>query len=99
MNNENRKSESGHELVEVVADQASKIIKKLGGYGRTSRLLGVARSTVYRWTWPRSAGGTGGIIPPKMLPSLILAARRDGILLSPQDLYPEPSIHESEHHS
>ena len=99
MNTENQKSESGHEPAEVVADQAGKIIKKLGGFRRTARLLGVARSTVYRWTWPRSEGGTGGIIPPKMLPGLILAARRDGILLSPQDLYPEPSIHESEHHS
>ena len=78
-----------------LTDQASRIIAKFG----TVRLLAdalaalddasQARSlaTIYKWTWARHRGGTGGMIPARNLNAIIQAARNEGILLTPDDLY------------
>ena len=70
--------------------QAGRIIEKFGGHKRLAAILGVHRATIYRWTWPRERGGTGGVIPTKMVDRVIRAARVEGIFLSTSDLVPGP---------
>lgn len=76
----------------VISHQAKRVIAKFGGEGNMARLLSehlgrtVHRSTVYRWTWPRAMGGTGGLIPTGNQRHLIKIARDEGILLTPHDL-------------
>lgn len=43
--------------------QARKIIDALGGAQKTAELLGYTPATVYRWTYPKSRGGTDGLLP------------------------------------
>lgn len=68
--------------------QAERIIDKFNGRYNLARLIGKQPSTIYRWTYPRSKGGTGGLIPNKDLPLIRKAAREQGIYLTEKDLYP-----------
>lgn len=80
-----------------VSPQAARIIAKFGNARRLSRVLGdiaeiegnqaIYRSpaTVYKWTYPRSRGGTGGLIPTSAVPHVRHAARIDGIYLTTED--------------
>ena len=75
--------------------QAQRIIDKFGGHARLFHALKLVDpeccafvSNIYRWTYPRSKYGTGGIVPTRMLPILLKAARIEGILLTPEDLFP-----------
>jgi len=43
-------------------------------------------SALYRWGYPVAAGGAGGAIPTAALRSVRLAARLEGIFLTPEDL-------------
>lgn len=45
-------------------------------------------ATVFRWDYPRAKGGTGGFIPTKAWPDILLAARCDGIILTSEDFDP-----------
>ena len=47
------------------------------------------RVTVSKWKMPRSAGGTGGIIPIQHVRPLIGMAKRVGIDLTANDFLPE----------
>lgn len=47
-------------------------------------------ATVYKWTYPRDKGGTGGYIPSSAWEDVRQAARLEGILLKPEDWFPEP---------
>ena len=42
---------------------ASHIIALLGGPQATAELAGVHISRVFRWTYPKARGGTGGLVP------------------------------------
>lgn len=42
---------------------AKRVIEKLGGYTVVSQIAGVDVSQVYRWTYSKKRGGTGGLIP------------------------------------
>ena len=53
-----------------------------------ARLLGREPSHVYRWGYPSSRGGTGGVIPAKGLRELVALARLQGVLLTSDDLDP-----------
>jgi len=46
-------------------------------------------ATIYRWTYPKEAGGTGGVIPAPALKTVIKAARYAGVMLTPEDLTPK----------
>lgn len=76
----------------VLSHQARRIIKKFGNEGILADLLSaytgkpVSRSTIYRWTWPRSRGGTGGFVPSQKMRLLARIARQEGILLTPNDV-------------
>ncbi len=73
--------------------QAERVIRKFGGARRLSAVLkeiGRPRNatSIYRWTYSRTIGGAGGLIPSSGLKDVLLAARHAGIILSPDDLDP-----------
>ena len=68
--------------------QATRIITKFGGPIDLAKLLECAPSTVYRWTYAVSEGGTGGNIPPRPLSRIIALARIHGVHLTKDDVYP-----------
>lgn len=68
---------------------AESIIEKLGGPSEVSREVGVHRTRVSNWKRPRDCGGTGGLIPQKHIPALLLLAKRKGIDLGAEDFLPE----------
>lgn len=66
--------------------QAERIVKKFGGARRLSSILllvGKPRdpANIYRWTYSKERGGTGGLIPTSAWPDIIRAAKYDGILI------------------
>lgn len=78
-----------------IETQASRVFEKFGG---ASALFCSLRSqhseqfkdisAIYRWRLPKSKGGTDGLIPTRAIPHVMLAARLDGIILTPDDLFP-----------
>lgn len=49
-------------------------------------------SAMYRWDLPVSKGGTGGTIPRKALLEIFDIARLEGIVLTPDDTNPLPTV-------
>ena len=76
--------------------QAESVINKFGGARKLAKALNDVLppedqynpSTIYRWIYPRSAGGTDGEIPVSAMKAIIKAARYAGILMTVEDLYP-----------
>lgn len=76
---------------EMLSNVATKIVKKFDGAANLRNCLVHATgrnlnlTTVYRWTYPVSKGGTGGVIPGKWLAHVQRAARLGGLYLSEED--------------
>lgn len=76
------------------ATPAERVIAKFGGAYKLAAALGRVDgrkrvvTSVYRWTYPREKGGTGGYIPAAMVPTVMSAARLEGIFLEAGDFYP-----------
>lgn len=77
--------------------QAKRVFAKFGGVPSLHRALEAlgaehARNivTIYRWDYPRAAGGCDGVIPSLSMKSVLKAARYEGVLLTPDDLDPRP---------
>lgn len=70
-----------------MSNVAQIIIQKCGGPRAVADWLGVRLPTVYRWTYPKVRGGTGGVIPVEHQAPLIVAARVRGINLNPDDFF------------
>ena len=73
--------------------QAEKVIARFGGARDLARALAECDldrhpCNVYRWTYPRTKGGTHGYIPIHALQMVLAAARRNGIYLTQEDLRP-----------
>ena len=92
---EGRQSRSP-ELVEAAKQtMAERVIYKFGGARDLWRMINevapgtIDASAIYRWTYPREKGGTGGIIPTRNLALILKAARLQGILLDEGDFHPE----------
>lgn len=76
--------------------QAAKIITRFGGAYALSRALGGLQDTraarhpsvIFRWTYPRSRGGTDGLIPNAAWPYVKQAARYVGIFLTQEEMQP-----------
>lgn len=66
---------------------ALNIISKFGGHDVVSHIVGIDRSNVHRWTYPKDKGGTGGIIPARHQPVLLAKAQEMGIDLKPSDFF------------
>ncbi len=83
--------------VERSYSQAERIINKFGGVPNLVKALETAgrprhRQNIYRWTWPRERGGTGGVIPTSALEDVAEAARIEGVLLTPDDFDPRVKV-------
>ncbi len=76
--------------------QAERILRRFGGARRLAYILqtiGRPRnfSTIYKWTYPKERGGTGGFIPYTSWNDILAAARAEGILISSEDMDPRSS--------
>jgi hypothetical protein len=75
--------------------QAERVIAKFGGARRLYAALKEidpvncrTPSIIYRWTYPRQKGGTGGVIPTAAWTGILKAARIEGIFLTEDDFFP-----------
>jgi len=68
--------------------QASRIITKFGGVPALARAIGSRPQRIYKWTYPPERGGTGGYIPPAVIPRVKEAAEFLDIALTAEDWAP-----------
>jgi hypothetical protein len=66
---------------------ADRIIEKCGGVARTAELVGRSESWVYRWTYAREKGGTGGNVPRSAQEALLEASRQGKVEIEPADFF------------
>jgi acetylglutamate kinase len=71
---------------------ADRIIALCGGPQIVSEWLGISPTSVYRWTYPRSSGGSGGHVPQKHIEPLLEAAGRRGIPLTLQNFFDDATL-------
>lgn len=67
---------------------AQRVIEKFGSARKVAKAMQINVTTVYRWTYPRSKGGSDGLIPTEALRGVLMAARLEGIVLTPEELLP-----------
>lgn len=75
--------------------QVERVAARFGGiprlYAALNRLpdpaMRYSKPQLYRWNYPRSRGGCDGVIPTPALRAVLTAARWEGIVLTPFDLY------------
>lgn len=75
------------------SSQAERVIKCFGSprylYSALREIgLNYNLSTIYKWTYPTSKGGRGGLIPSNAWRDIIAAARYVGVVISSEDLDP-----------
>jgi hypothetical protein len=68
---------------------AQRVINKCGGIRNTAYIIGISVQSVYKWTIPRSKGGTNGLVPQKRQIELMVAAKNHGIQLTHEDFFPK----------
>lgn len=73
--------------------QAERVIGKFGGARQLSAILGAIgrpreKTTIYKWTYPRKRGGTGGVIPSCAWDDITAAARHKKITITAEDADP-----------
>lgn len=66
------------------------VIEKCGGHAVVAEVLGVDVSRVYRFTYPKERGGTGGVIPAKHQVTLLSEMPKRGVQLLAQDFFAIP---------
>jgi hypothetical protein len=66
-------------------DPAKTVIERLGGVDKVSEITGKHRTRVFRWMYPQTRGGTGGLIPQRQIPLLLDFANKNKICLAPSD--------------
>lgn len=69
-------------------EPASSIIDRFGGQVAVQNITGASRTRVYRWTQPKEAGGTGGMVPTDSAIKLLRYAREHGIQVTAEDFLP-----------
>lgn len=66
---------------------AHQVIEKCGGVAKTAELIGRSESWVYRWTYPKDKGGTGGLVPRSAQEGLLAAASAGKVDIEPADFF------------
>lgn len=81
----------------LICPQAQSVVAKFGGPYELARTLKecsddpedhYSPSTIYRWMYPKEAGGTGGEIPTRGIQAVMKVARLAGVMLTTEDIYP-----------
>lgn len=67
-------------------DQAIKVINRFGGVSRLARALQMDRASIYKWLFPKPY--SDGLIPTRVVPDVVAAARTLGIRLTDEDWAP-----------
>jgi len=70
-----------------VSPVAKNVIQKSGGVGKISQITGRAESSIYKWTYPKEKGGTGGLIPAEAQAELMAASMRGEVDLCAEDFF------------
>ena len=70
---------------------AQRVIAKFGGAAVVAELTQKHISRVFRWTYPKSRGGSGGFSPWAEAVKLLAFAPRHGVELTPADFFPFPT--------
>ena len=68
---------------------AERMIKKLGGAYKVAEMIHCSPQAVYKWTYPREFGGTGGLIPHRRQLELMLVAKLYGFDLTADEFFPK----------
>lgn len=68
-------------------EPASTVLAKIGGVEIAAQITGKHVSRIYRWTYPRNKGGTGGVIPHEDATKLLKHASDHKIALTPSDFF------------
>lgn len=71
-------------------EPAQTIIEKLGGASAVASIVGIHRTRVYGWMYPKERGGTGGTIPIKHAQRLLQYAEGEGIAVTASDFFGPP---------
>lgn len=69
-------------------EPAATIIDRFGGPDAVQQITGASRTRVYRWTQPKSKGGTGGMIPTPHALKLIAHAKEAGLPITAEHFLP-----------
>lgn len=72
-------------------EPAKSILDRIG-VETAAKVTGKHISRVYRWTYPSSRGGTGGVIPHTDALKLLEYSRAEGIGLGEADFLRSPSV-------
>jgi len=75
-------------MEQTVLPIAQRVIEKCGGHRVVAEMVGVDVCNVFRWTYPKDRGGTGGLIPARHQPLLLERARERRVPLTPADFFP-----------
>lgn len=70
--------------------QAERVLRKFKGARRLAVLIRRHPASVYKWTYPRERGGTGGLVPTEAWPAIAAAALVKGVKLTRNDTDPNP---------
>ena len=68
-------------------EPASTVLAKIGGVEIAAQVTGKHVSRIYRWTYPRSKGGTGGVIPHEDATKLLKHASEHKLELTAADFF------------
>lgn len=68
-------------------EPASTVLAKIGGVEVAASITGKHVSRIYRWTYPREKGGTGGVIPHEDATKLLKHASENKLELTPADFF------------
>lgn len=66
---------------------AERIIEKCGGVKATAEIVGKSESWVYRWTYDKDKGGTGGTVPRSAQEKIMRAARDGTVPVRAEDFF------------
>jgi hypothetical protein len=70
---------------------ADRVIAAFGGVPQLAAATGIPDKTIYRWRYPKTAGGSDGLIPSDRQQTILDAARRAGLELVAADLIGSPA--------
>jgi len=62
-------------MSDAYLDPAYTVIRALGGFEAVAKITSKHISRVYRWTYPKARGGTGGLIPQPEAAKLLAHAK------------------------
>ncbi|WP_347311391.1 hypothetical protein [Defluviimonas sp. SAOS-178_SWC] len=76
-------------IIAAMLEPARTIIEICGGVAAVARITGRSEIRVRRWGYPKSRGGSDGLIPSDMQKLLMDHARKKKLPLEPAHFFPD----------